>query len=199
MPDASGIETQAFFKTIKLDAIDDSLPQEIKTACGVDVETCLECGKCSGGCSNVRIFDITPRQVVKLIKTGQEKPLLAMDALWACVSCQLCGDRCPAGIDIARIMDYLREKAYQKGIKATRYQVQLFHELMLGFIKKTGRVAEGQLIIRFNLKTGRYFKDADLGRRLFLKGKIKPFSSKIKNREDLRRIFQESIEREEDQ
>ena len=46
---------------------------------------------------------------------------------------------------------------------------------------------------------GRYFKDADLGRRLFLKGKIKPFSSKIKNREDLRRIFQESIEREEDQ
>ncbi|MGS0765875.1 4Fe-4S dicluster domain-containing protein [Syntrophomonas curvata] len=199
MPDTSGIETRAFFKAVKLDAIDDSLQKEIKMACGVDVETCLECGKCSGGCSNTHIFDITARQIVKLIKMGQEEPLLSMDALWTCVSCQLCGERCPSGIDIARIMDCLREKAYKKGIKATRYQVQLFHELMLDAIKKTGRVAEGQLMIKFNLKTGRYFKDADLGRRLFLKGKIKPFSSKIRNREDLCRIFQESIGRGRDQ
>ncbi|MDD2586894.1 MAG: 4Fe-4S dicluster domain-containing protein [Syntrophomonadaceae bacterium] len=196
MPELTKKPTEYYFKAVKLNQLDDSLQQEIKLKCGVDVETCMECGKCSGGCSNTHIFDITPRQMIKLIKMGREEPLLSMDSLWTCVSCQLCVDRCPSRIDIPRVMDYLREKACQQGIKPTREQVKLFNELMLGSIMKTGRVEESLLAVKFNLKTGNYFKDADLGRQMFFKGKLKAFGPRVKNLKKIRQIFNDTIQKE---
>jgi heterodisulfide reductase subunit C len=177
--------------------VDDSLQQEIKVQLGVDVETCLECGKCSGGCSNVSLFDITPRQIIKLIRLGTAEPLLKMDALWTCVACQLCIDRCPSGIDIPRIMDYLRARSCRSQVPATREHVKLFHELMLDHIENSGRVIEGRLALVYNFKTGNYFKDVlDLGMPMVLQGKVKPFGKGVKKRAEVRRIFQETMQRE---
>lgn len=180
-----------FHKTMKLDNVNASLQEEIKLECGVDIELCMECGKCSGGCSNAHIFDFTPRKVVQLVKIGDEETLLKMDALSTCVSCHLCVDRCPSQIDIPRIIDYLREKAYKQGIEPTRKNVQLFNELMLDYVHKIGRVAETPLMIRFNFKTGQYFKDAEMGRKMFFKGKLKPFPSKVKRIEQVRLLFRD--------
>jgi len=181
----------AFHKTIKLDNIDHSLKREILEECGVDIEQCIECGKCSGGCSNAHIFDYTPRKIVQLIKMGDEETLLSMDSLWTCVSCHLCVDRCPSHINIPRIMDYLREKAYKQGIEPTRNKVELFNELMLDSVRKIGRVAEMPMMMKFNLKTGQYFKDADIGRRMFFKGKLSPFSPKVKHLNQVHRLFED--------
>jgi len=189
MPDSTKQVTQSYYKTYKLDNIDDSLKLELKEKCGIDIETCLECGKCTGGCSNTHIFDFTPRKIVQLIKMGQETRLYHLDALWTCVSCQLCVDRCPAGIDIARIIDFVREKAIKRGAEPTRSNVKMFHELMLDEINKTGRVGETVLMIKFNLKRGLYFENADLGRKLFFKGKLKLFIPGIKNIGQVRRMF----------
>ena len=91
------------YRPMRLDEVDDSLQKEIRENCGVDVEKCMECGKCSGGCSNGHIFDFTPRKVIQLIKLNAEETLISMDALWICLSCHLCADRCPSGIDTPRI------------------------------------------------------------------------------------------------
>lgn len=197
MPDSAKQLTQSYYKTFKLDDIDDSLKRELKEKCGIDIETCLECGKCTGGCSNTHIFDFTPRKIVQLIKMGQEDRLYHLDALWTCVSCQLCVDRCPAGIDIARIIDFVREKAVKRGVEPTRSNVKLFHELMLDSINKTGRVGEAALMIKFNLKRGLYFQDAELGKRMFFKGKLKPFIPSVKNIGQVRRMFNKNpVQRE---
>jgi len=178
-----------FYKPMRLNEVDSSFAQQIKAACDTDVELCLECGKCTGGCSNAHIFDITPRKIVQLVKLGAKDTLMSMDSLWTCVSCHLCLDRCPSGINIPRIMDYMREQAYHQGVRARRPNVELFHELMLESIKKTGKVAETPLMIKFNLHSGQYFKDADLGRRMFFKGKLSPFSPRIKDTTLVRRLF----------
>lgn len=186
-----------YYRPLRLDQIDDSLQAEIKEACGIDVETCMECGKCSGGCSNAHIFDYIPRQIIQLVKLNDQERLLHMDALWTCVGCQLCVDRCPSGIDIPRILDYMREKARRGGIRAQRDSIEIFYELMLDSIRKTGRVAEAPLTIKHNLRTRQYFKDADLGRRMFFKGKLKPFSPKIKDRPKIKALFAQTIDKKE--
>lgn len=186
-----------YYQPLRLNQVNSSLQEEIKEACGVDIEMCLECGKCSGGCSNAHIFDFTPRKMVQLVKLGDEERLLHMDALWTCVGCQLCVDRCPSHIDIPSIMDHMREKAKRNGIKAKRDSIEIFYDLMLESIRKTGRVAEAPLTIKHNLRTRQYLKDADLGRQMFFKGKLKPFSPKVKNVEPVRNLFTKTIDKKE--
>jgi heterodisulfide reductase subunit C len=178
------------YRPMRLDEIDDSLQREIKEKCGVDVETCMECGKCSGGCSNGHIFDFTPRKIVQLVKLNAEDTLIAMDSLWICLSCHLCVDRCPSGIDTARILDYMRQKAYRKGV-TTRPKISLFHELMMSSVLRSGRVSELPLLMKYNWKTRQYInrKDAVLGLKMLLKGKLRLFSPGVKDREEVRRIF----------
>ncbi|HCF50364.1 MAG TPA: heterodisulfide reductase subunit C [Syntrophomonas sp.] len=178
-----------YFKALQLDETDHSLSQELLQNCGIEIERCLECGKCSGGCSNAHIFDFTPRKIVQMIKVGDEERLLHMDALWCCVACQLCVDRCPSGIDIARIMDYLRERAVARGIPATRPTVELFHNLMLDQVHKIGRVSELYLILNYNLKSGQYLNNAELGPQMFIKGKLNPFPARVKKMDKVRRLF----------
>src|SRR5512137_1472423 len=90
------------------------LRQEEELACGVDLDACYECGKCSGGCSTGHHYDFTPRKIIQLVRLGAEETLLNLDALSICVSCRLCVERCPSGIDIPAIIDYLREKALRQ-------------------------------------------------------------------------------------
>lgn len=185
------------YRPMKLDQTDSSLQKEISAACRVDIDMCLECGKCSGGCSNTHIMDFTPRKIIQLIKLGKRETLLRSDALWVCVGCHLCVDRCPSGIDIPRIIDYLREQAYDRGIKPARENVALFNELMLASVYRIGRVSEAPLILKFNLRTRQYFKDAGLGGRMFLKGKLNPLIRKVKGVASLRGLFKSHPARQE--
>jgi heterodisulfide reductase subunit C len=184
-----------FHTTIRLERLESPLNRELKDLFGIDVDTCLECGKCSGGCSNGHVFDYTPRKIVQLVKLGAEDTLLKMDALWICLSCQLCLDRCPSGIDIPRILDYLREKARRKAVPATRPAVGLFHDLMLEQIRMRGRVSEVGLMLQFKAATGEYRKDAGIGVKLFLKGKLNPFSPAVKGVDEVRRLYNNASDR----
>jgi heterodisulfide reductase subunit C len=184
-----------FHTTLRLERVDSALKRELKDLFSIDVDTCLECGKCSGGCSNGHVFDYTPRKIVQLVKLGAEETLMKMDALWICLSCQLCLERCPSGIDVPRILDYIREKAHRKGIPASRPAVGLFHELMLEQIKRTGRVSEVGLLLRYKAATSDYRKDAKIGLKLFLKGKLNPFSPSVKNVEEVRRLYNNASEK----
>ncbi len=181
--------SEVFYHLVKLDETDNRLADEIKQSCGVDIEMCLECGKCTGGCSNTHIFDFTPRKIIQLIKLGQEDKLLHMDSLWTCVSCQLCFDRCPSGISVARIMDYLREKSHKKNIKPSRENVMLFHEIVLRSVQHSGRLHELGSVMQFNIKSGMLFKDTELGIKMFFKGKLSLFHFKIKGVKQVRRLF----------
>jgi heterodisulfide reductase subunit C len=84
---------------------------------------------------------------------------------------------------------YPTEQAYHQRVNARRPNVEMFHELMLESIKKNGKVAEAPLMIKYNLRSGQYFKDAELGIRMFFKGKLSPFSPRIKDNNRVRKLF----------
>jgi heterodisulfide reductase subunit C len=95
-------------------------------------------------------------------------------------------------------MDYLREKSlaikdHGPGVD----DIILFHKLLLEEVYKRGRVSETALALKFNMQTGQYFKDAGLGQKLLRKGKISPFSSKVRDLNKVRSFFKQEPDRRE--
>ncbi|MEN6466266.1 MAG: 4Fe-4S dicluster domain-containing protein [Syntrophaceae bacterium] len=178
---------------LKITASENRLRQEIELACGVDLDLCYECGKCSGGCPTGHHFDFTPRKIIQMIRLGDvefiEAKLLQMDALSICVSCRLCLERCPSGIDTPKIIDYLREAAVKREIAPKRPAVDLFNRLFLGEIARRGRVSELFLLIRYKVKTGNLWSDFGTGIRLFFKGKLNPFTPGVKAGDQVRKAL----------
>jgi hypothetical protein len=82
-------------------------------------------------------------------------------------------------LDIAKALDAVKIIAQRKGIKASEPDVLAFYKTMMGSIFGFGRVYELGLIAMLKLRTGHLFKDVGLGIKMFGKGKLKLFPSKI--------------------
>ncbi len=83
---------------------------------GQNLDACYQCGKCSGGCPSVALMDILPNQVIRAVQIGIPEIALEANTIWICASCYTCTVRCPRGIDIARIMEALRQITLRENI-----------------------------------------------------------------------------------
>ncbi len=70
---------------------------------------CYQCGKCSAGCPAVHEMDILPNQIIRFAQMGMKEELLDSKAIWVCASCMTCNVRCPKGINIAEVIEALRQ------------------------------------------------------------------------------------------
>lgn len=61
-------------------------------------------------------MDLLPNQVIRLVQLGDES-VLAAQAPWVCASCLACTVRCPKGVDVARVLEALRQLVLRRGIK----------------------------------------------------------------------------------
>ena len=78
--------------------------------------TCYQCGKCSAGCPSISEMDISPGEIIRLVQLGQEKEVLDSKTIWICASCFTCVTRCPKGVDLAKIMEALRQITLRKNV-----------------------------------------------------------------------------------
>ena len=76
---------------------------------GTDVRKCMKCGKCSGRCPAFKEMDIKPHQFVSLLAKGRIEVLLERDAIWNCLSCMACVERCPRGVAPAAVVEAVRD------------------------------------------------------------------------------------------
>ena len=89
---------------------------------GTDVKKCMKCGKCSGRCPAFNDMDIKPHQFVSMLCQGKIDQLLESQAIWNCLSCMACVERCPRGVAPAAVVEAVRETVVRmqgaNGIKA---------------------------------------------------------------------------------
>lgn len=76
---------------------------------GTDVRKCMKCGKCSGRCPAFKEMDVKPHQFVSLLAKGRIEVLLESDAIWNCLSCMACVERCPRGVAPAAVVEAVRD------------------------------------------------------------------------------------------
>jgi heterodisulfide reductase subunit C len=127
--------------------------------------------------------------VVRLAAYGQEDKLLRSHTIWLCAACETCATRCPNEIEIAGLMDVLRELALRRGIAPSEPRIPLFHQSFLGSIRSWGRAWEIGMIGNYKIRSGDLAGDMRLGLQMFLKGKLKLMPHSIKGKSEIREIF----------
>lgn len=132
--------------------------EEIEGIANQSVAKCYQCGKCFAGCPMASAMDISPTQVMRLAQLGQVDKILQAKTIWICSACETCTTRCPQEVDIARVMDGLRNLAFKKGGKAASNKIALAHKLFITNMKIFGRSFEPVLILLYNVFSFKFFK-----------------------------------------
>lgn len=97
------------FEYIKMDKEAHKFIDTIEEISGTNVYLCYDCGKCSSGCAFMHKMDNTVNQIINYIKMGQKAKVLGANTPWVCASCLTCSVRCPREVDIAAVMEAVRE------------------------------------------------------------------------------------------
>jgi len=175
----------------------DGLSALVCSNTGVKAEKCYQCGKCSAGCPVNSEMDYPPSIVMRMLQLQDaetDKKILKSNSIWLCVTCEMCYSRCPMEIDIPKMMDFLREKAYkEKLVHKKSKNIIAFHKAFLNSIKRTGRLHEVSLLGEYKLATWDLMKDVNLAPTMLAKGKLHIFPDRIMNTKLMKRIFSRTI------
>jgi heterodisulfide reductase subunit C len=143
-------------------------------------------------------MDLFPDEVIRRVNLGHMDRVLTCNTIWICSACETCTTRCPNLVDIAGVMDHLKEMAVQSGIAPAQPRTMAFHQSFLKEIEKRGRVFEGTLMQRYMLRSGDLFRklrdgsiveDISLGLKMFSKGRLPLLPESIQAKDELRALM----------
>ena len=90
------------------------LREELIRQSGVNPKKCMKCGKCSATCPAYDEMEYHPHQFVSMVESGDIQPLLNSESLYKCLSCFACIERCPRGVEPAKLVEAVRLSAIRK-------------------------------------------------------------------------------------
>jgi heterodisulfide reductase subunit C len=161
----------------------------VRARSGQPIEACFHCHKCTSGCLLAEDMTYGPDQLLRLVELGDGERLLASHDIWLCAGCQTCGARCPNDIDIAAVMDALRQLAVERQARIAEPDSWKFHRLFLETVRRLGRMHEATLLIGYKLWTGHLMSDMDSGIPMVLKGKVPLLPRATDGQADVARLF----------
>ena len=91
-----------------------NLKEEIIRTSGVNVLKCMRCGKCSGTCPSYGEMEYHPHQFVYMVEKGEIEKLMDSPSIYKCLSCLACVERCPRGVEPAKIVEAVRLAATRR-------------------------------------------------------------------------------------
>lgn len=163
----------------------DRMRRTILGVTGEDVARCYQCGKCTASCPMASDEGFQPHKVMRALQLGDGHG--AYQWAFKCVSCQTCTARCPQGIEVARVMDGVRQWGKASGFRPG--PEDSFGTVFVAQVRDYGRIWEPALGLLFNLRAMKPPRDAGLAIRMLGKGKVAFLPERIKGRREVRRIF----------
>ena len=82
--------------------------EQILRSSGVIVLKCMRCGKCSGTCPSYEEMEYHPHQFVYMVEKGEIEKLINSPSIYKCLTCFACVERCPRGVEPAKIVEAVR-------------------------------------------------------------------------------------------
>jgi heterodisulfide reductase subunit C len=178
MPDAFAIRPDGAFL------------EAVEARSGEKVCRCFHCRKCTNGCPLAFAMDFTPNQVMRMIQFGLSEELLRCATIWICASCQTCTTRCPNDIDVAHVMDTLRQLSREADVSPAEGRIVKFHEAFLHSVRRHGRLFELGMVGRYKMTSRDFFSGTKMGLELLKRGKLKFLPAGIKGKREIREMFE---------
>ena len=82
--------------------------EQILHSSGVDVRKCMRCGKCTATCPAFDEMEYHPHQFVYMVEKDEIEKLASSPSIYKCLSCFACVDRCPRGVEPAKLVEAVR-------------------------------------------------------------------------------------------
>jgi len=75
---------------------------------GAEVRKCMKCGKCSATCPSYDEMEYHPHQFVAMVNEGNIEKLMESESIYKCLTCFACVERCPRGVEPAKVVEAVR-------------------------------------------------------------------------------------------
>lgn len=170
-----------------IETIDCALVRKLDPDGRLNLASCLQCGRCSSGCTMRQETDVLPHQLNRMILLGMEDEILKSKAIWMCVSCQTCLSRCPMKVDTPAVIDKLHAMA--QAAPGDLKKVRVFNDVMLASMRRFGRVWEFGMMGVYKLRARDFFTDLGKLPSMLRKGKFRMLPSVSKGRSAVAEIF----------
>lgn len=169
---------------ISMSDSDLNFAKDIGKVAGTDLNSCLTCMSCSGGCPMYPYMDYGPHGIMRLAVLGLKKEALTSTTIWRCVGCHTCAAVCPMAINIAGVMDYMREECLKEKLPIGDKPIFEFHKAFLTSVRLHGRASKVELMglhKLFTIGSGpkAWMQDAILGTKMILMHKLHLLPSRL--------------------
>lgn len=167
----------------------------LHAAGGNPLNTCIQCGVCSGTCPVASFMDHTPRRMIAMIRAERKQQVLGSNTYWYCASCYSCTVRCPRGIDVAEMMYGLKRYSIWKGQHQENLIGPTFSETFVKTILGSGRSYEPVLATSYLFTYGveDLLQEAATATGLMLKGRMPLLRPRIKRLENFKRMVRRIV------
>lgn len=115
---------------------------------GRELVNCFQCVKCTSGCTALKLLELKPHEIIKLVNLGFVDELPSSDIIWTCVTCLKCVQRCPQKASPYHVMIALRNLAVEREAKVPEGYLKAVSQIL-----ETGLVEASQKIVTRKMET----------------------------------------------
>ncbi len=96
----------------------------------VHPDECIQCMRCTSGCTSLKLLELKPHEIVLLADTGFIEELIASDIIWTCTSCLKCRERCPQKASPHNVIIALRNLAVEREAKIPEHYMKVVAQIL---------------------------------------------------------------------
>lgn len=114
----------------------------------VGLADCFQCLKCTSGCTSLKLLELKPHEIMKLVNLGFIDELASSDIIWTCATCLKCVQRCPQKASPYHVIMALRNLAVEREAKVPEEYMKAVSQIL-----DTGLAETAQKVVTKKMET----------------------------------------------
>ncbi|MGC9346391.1 MAG: 4Fe-4S dicluster domain-containing protein [Candidatus Bathyarchaeales archaeon] len=113
-----------------------------------ELVNCFQCLKCTSGCTSLKLLELKPHEIIKLVNLGFVDELALSDIIWTCATCLKCVQRCPQKASPYHVIMALRNIAVEREAKVPEEYLKAVSQIL-----ETGLAETTQKVVTKKMET----------------------------------------------